>query len=217
MSFFDGREFEYAETINTHVGLRGTLRVVLVRALKFDHAQGLHAGADYDYAAFTTNIGMHEMKATDVLRKYRKRSNAENFIREMKNGIDRNRFQCRRLVSNEAFGLAAAFAHTILRFVAQIADKTLAQFAKKIAEPPDQFAVHGGHSCASGDVPYVGGPQPGGAELDQEVSRHKVVTRDSFGEVVTTAFSQLNTLAVHNSAKHLFSNAPESSGCYFPL
>ncbi len=132
MSFFDGREFEYAETINTHVGLRGTLRVVLVRALKADHAAGLHADADYDYAAFTTNIGMHEMKATDVLRKYRKRSNAENFIREMKNGVDTNRFQCRRLISNGAFGLAAAFAHTILRFVAQIADKTLVQFAKRL-------------------------------------------------------------------------------------
>jgi hypothetical protein len=132
MQFFDGRDFEYAETVHHHPGLRGALRMIIVRALREDHDRCLHAGNDYDYAAFVTNLGMHEMKATDVLRKYRKRSNAENFVRELKNGIDTRRFQCRRLVSNCAFGLAAAFAHTIIRFMAHVSDKTLVHFAKKL-------------------------------------------------------------------------------------
>ena len=98
MKFFDGRDFEYAETLYHRVDCDRTLRIVLVRSLRADHTSRLFAQADYDYAAFATNIGMHEKSAVVVLRAYRKRSNAENFIREMKNGIDTRRFQCRRLV-----------------------------------------------------------------------------------------------------------------------
>ncbi len=47
-------------------------------------------------------------------------------------GVEDSGFQCRRLVSNAAWGLAAAFAHTFLRFMAHIADNRLVQFAKRL-------------------------------------------------------------------------------------
>jgi Transposase DDE domain group 1 len=124
MKFFDGRDFEYAETVYHPADCDRTLRIVLVRSLRANHSNGLlFAGADYDYAAFATDIGMHEQSAKDILLAYRKRSNTENFIREMKNGIDTRRFQCRRLVANNALAMAAAFANAFLRFLAHIQNK----------------------------------------------------------------------------------------------
>lgn len=149
MKFFDGRDFEFAETIYHPSDCQRTLRIVLVRSLKQDHAQGLFRGEDYNYAAFATDIGMHEMNAIDVLKKYRKRSNAENFIREMKNGINTRRFQCRRLVSNGALALAASFAHNILRFIAHLhrTGNDKIHFAKKLRNKllniPCQVVKHG--------------------------------------------------------------------------
>ena len=131
MKFFDGRDFEYAETLYHHVDCERTLRIVLIRSLRADHTSRLFAQADYDYAAFATDIGMHEKSAVDVLREYRKRSNAENIIREMRNGIDTRRFQCRRLVANNALASAAAFANAFLSFLAHIQNKNLVHFAKR--------------------------------------------------------------------------------------
>jgi len=147
MKFFDGREFEFAETLYHPTDCNRTLRVILVRALKRDHNSGLFRNSDFDYAAFATDLGMHEYTAIDVIKKYRKRSNEENFIREMKNGVNIRRFQCRRLVSNNAIALAATFAHAFIRFVAHIHDKNLVHFAKrlrnKLLRLPCQVVRHG--------------------------------------------------------------------------
>lgn len=147
LKFFDGREFEFAETVYHPVDCKLTLRVVLVRALKRDHNSGLFRNRDYDYAAFATDLGQHELKAIDVIKKYRKRSHEENFIREMKNGINTRRFQCRRLVANGALALAAAFAHAFIRFTAHIFDKNLVHFAKRLRNKllflPAQVVRHG--------------------------------------------------------------------------
>jgi hypothetical protein len=147
MKFFDEREFEYAECVYHPTDCQRTLRIVFVRSLKHDHRKGLFSGEDYDYAAFATDMGMHEKSAIEILKSYRKRSNVENFIREMKNGVDTRRFQCRRLVANNALATAAAFSHLFLRFLAHVADKNLVHFAKRLRNKliflPCQVVRHG--------------------------------------------------------------------------
>ena len=132
MKFFDGRPFEYADTVYHPVGSEKTLRVVVVRALRDDHAEGLFPDKDYDYAAFATNMGMHEIDPIGVLKKYRLRANVENSVRELKNGVDLRRFQCRRLVSNNAFAIAGAFGHAILRALAALEKRDVIHFAKRL-------------------------------------------------------------------------------------
>lgn len=147
VKFFDGRNFEIAETIYHPKDCARTLRVVLVRALKSDHNSGLFRDSDYDYAAFATDLGMHEFKAMEVIEKYRLRSNEENFIREMKNGVNIRRFQCRRLVANNAIAIAAALAHSFIRFTAHIYNKNIVHFAKRLRNKllflPAQVVRHG--------------------------------------------------------------------------
>jgi hypothetical protein len=147
MRFFDGRAFEYAETVYHPEDCGRTLRVVFVRALKEDHEGRLFQDHDYDYAAFATDMGMHECDALNVLQKYRKRSNAENFVREMKNGINTRRFQFQRLNSGAAFALAAAFSMSVMRLIAHVAGNKIIQFAKRIRDSlirlPCEVVRHG--------------------------------------------------------------------------
>jgi hypothetical protein len=122
-------------------------RVVFVLALKEDHEGRLFQDYDYDYAAFATDLGMHECDALTVLRKYRKRSNAENFIREMKNGIDTRRFQFQRLNSGAAVALAAAFAMSLMRLISHVSKHKIVQFSKRIRDSllrlPCEVVRHG--------------------------------------------------------------------------
>jgi Transposase DDE domain group 1 len=134
MRFFDGRAFEYAETVYHPEDCGRTLRVVFVRALREDHEGSLFQGQDYDYAAFATDLGMHKCDALTVFQKYRKRSNAENFLREMKNGINTRRFQFQRLNSCAAFAIAAAFSMAVMRLMAHVTGNKIIQFAKRIRD-----------------------------------------------------------------------------------
>lgn len=68
MKFFDGLELEFAETLYHPTDCNRTLRVILVRALKRDHNSDLFRNSDFDYAAFATDLGMHEYTAIDVIR-----------------------------------------------------------------------------------------------------------------------------------------------------
>jgi hypothetical protein len=42
----------------------------------------------------------------------------ENFIRELKNGLDLHHYPCQKLSANKAYGLMAAFAYNLMRYVA---------------------------------------------------------------------------------------------------
>jgi hypothetical protein len=79
-------------------------------------------------------MGMHECDALNVLQKCRKRSNAENFVREMKNGINTRRFQSQRPNSGAAFALAAAFAMSVMRLVSHVAKHKVVQFSRRIPD-----------------------------------------------------------------------------------
>jgi hypothetical protein len=63
---------------------------------------------------------------------YRQRGNAENFIRELKNGFDLHHFPCQKLNANRAYCLIAAFAYNFMRFVGLVVSPTRPMFSKRI-------------------------------------------------------------------------------------
>jgi len=83
--FFDGRECEIGSTLYHPSKLdRETLRVVFIRTRK--KASTIFDKDPYEYRAWITNISEHVWSHEKVINFYKKRGNAENFIRELKNG-----------------------------------------------------------------------------------------------------------------------------------
>jgi hypothetical protein len=130
---YDGRECEIGETYYFPEGGLETLRIVCLRAEKFGlQSVPLFSTARYDYYAFVTNIANSEMTAREVVEFYRKRGNAENFIREDKNNFDLKHYPCLKLTANKAYGLITAFAAAYMRYLSLIQGGTRARFAKAI-------------------------------------------------------------------------------------
>ncbi len=73
---------------------------------------------EYDYFAFLTNMGQHEYTNEDLIYLYRKRGQAENYIKEQKQAQDLKNYPCQKLTANKAFGLIAGFSHSLMRFMA---------------------------------------------------------------------------------------------------
>ncbi len=129
--FHDGRHCEIGTTIYRPTDFRETLRVVMIRSLKEnEQSQGLFGDMRYDYHAFVTNIGEHELQSEKVIEFYRSRSDVENFIKDMKYGFDLKHFPCLSLLANKAYGLIAAFAYNLVRFVAFLENPRRPHFAK---------------------------------------------------------------------------------------
>ncbi|MBP9706169.1 MAG: transposase [Oligoflexales bacterium] len=63
---------------------------------------------------------------------YKKRGNAENFIRELKNGFDIQHFPCLKLNANKAYGLLAAFAYNLMRFSSWTLGCKTPRFSNKV-------------------------------------------------------------------------------------
>lgn len=131
VKFYDDRKCEIGSCIYQPKGARETLRVVFIRALKAgEQKNSLFGDSRYDYRAFVTNLGEHEMKNEAVVLYYRSRSDVENFIREAKNGFDLKHFPCLKLDANRAYGLIAAFAQNLVRYMAYIENPRKPHFAK---------------------------------------------------------------------------------------
>lgn len=115
-----------------HSKLCGKLyRVVLMRK-PVEGPRPLFEDARWDYYGWITSIGSEAMKAEDLLLFYRKRGHAENFIRELKNGFDLHHFPCQKLDANRAYGMIAAFAYNLMRFLSLITSPGKVEFAKKL-------------------------------------------------------------------------------------
>ena len=134
IKFYDGgREAEIGETYYRPENCAESLRVVCLRAVKKGHEAVLFKQVqDYDYFAFITNIGAHEKSAEALIKFYRKRGNAENYIRELKYGFDLKHYPCLKLTANKAYGLIAAFAHNLMRFLSLRECASRPQFSKAI-------------------------------------------------------------------------------------
>ncbi len=130
--FVGSRECEVGETTYKPKNSPHTMRVILIRAIKSGRESQLIKGDDdYDYHGWVSNISL-TMDSVDVIKLYRKRGHAENFIRELKNGLDMHHYPCQKLIANKAFGLIAAFAYSLMRFVALKDNPKHPQFAKAL-------------------------------------------------------------------------------------
>lgn len=130
--FVGGRECEVGETSYKPKNSPHTLRVILIRAIKVGRENQLVKGDDdYDYYGWVSNFS-EAIPANAIIKEYRKRGHAENFIREIKNGLDLHHYPCQKLIANKAYGLIAAFAYNLMRFVALKDNPKHPQFAKAI-------------------------------------------------------------------------------------
>lgn len=126
-SSFRGRACEIGSTIYYPEGFTRAMRVVFIRARK---TQPNLFEDKYDYAAWVTSIGEREMNDENLVCFYKKRGNAENFIRELKNGFDIHHFPCLKMIANKAYGLIAAFAYNLMRHAAWTLDNKTPRFSK---------------------------------------------------------------------------------------
>jgi hypothetical protein len=127
------RHCEIAHTLYYPAKGRQTLRVVVIRALKNGvSTAALFDDAKYDYYAWVTNIGHHEMTNEEIILFYRGRGNAENFIREQKNGFDLKHLPCLKLLANKAYAMIVAFAFSLMRYMAFVLDPRTPRYSKVI-------------------------------------------------------------------------------------
>ena len=140
---YDGRECEIGETYYFPEEGLETLRIVCLRAEKKNlQSKPLFADARYDYFAWVTNIPNTDMSVEDLILFYRGRGNAENFIREDKNGFDLKHYPCLKLLANKAFGIATSFAAIFMRYIAIVRDTKVTHFSKLTRHALNTLPVH---------------------------------------------------------------------------
>jgi hypothetical protein len=128
--FYDDRDCEIGSTIYTSSLVAKPLRLVCLRAKK-KGCLGI-SEEDYDYFAWASNIGEHEMNNEKLIYFYRKRGSAENYIREIKNGFDYHHYPCLKLNANRAYALIGGFAYNVMRLIALLDNPDKPHFAKAI-------------------------------------------------------------------------------------
>ncbi|MDD4975574.1 MAG: IS1380 family transposase [Bacteriovorax sp.] len=123
LEFFDSTECETASGLYPIKDLAGGLkhlRVVFIRAQKKDIQLSLLDDLcedGYLHYSIITNLEEVEMDNEKVIEFYRGRGNAENFIREQKNGFDFHHFPCQKLDANRVYGLVGTLAYNMTRFL----------------------------------------------------------------------------------------------------
>lgn len=111
---------------------RRFLKVLFIRAPKNISQYSDNPLENHHYYALVTNIGQHEMHDEKLVDFYRKRSDAENFIRDQKYGLDLLHFPCKKLSANRIYGLVGVFAYNMMRFASFLIDKKRGCFIKKV-------------------------------------------------------------------------------------
>lgn len=146
---YDGRDCEIGTTVYYPDSAPHSLKVIVARAKRNDTQGTLFKDDRYEYFAFVTNIQEHEMRSEKVIELYRKRGNAENFIREQKNGFDLRHFPCQSLIANITYGIIGAFAYNLMRYTAFLKSKTRPSFSKKLrlqlVKLPCEVVSHAGY------------------------------------------------------------------------
>lgn len=106
-------------------------RVVFIRRPRKGQRE-LFADWQWTYQAYITSISSSEMDGEEIVKLYRQRGNAENYIRELKNGYDLHHFPCQKLNANRAYALIAGFAYNLMRGMALMIDPKKPPFAKRL-------------------------------------------------------------------------------------
>lgn len=94
----------------------GNFRVVFMRAPKKNPQTDIFEDS-YDYYSIITNISSSEKSDEEIIKFYRGRANAENFIKEQKYGFDFLHFPCQQLNANKVYGLIGTFCHNMMRYL----------------------------------------------------------------------------------------------------
>lgn len=129
--FSDKRECEVAHTFYTSPGCNRPLRVVVIRARKNEHERQLIEHEDnYDYHAWITNIGEHELNDKKIIKFYRLRGQAENYIKNLKMGFDLKNYPCQKMIANKSYAIIAAFAANLMRLLSLKNGLRKAKYAK---------------------------------------------------------------------------------------
>ena len=134
MKFFDSEECQIASVPYKLKELKklSYLKVIFIRAPKKNLQLPLMNWDNYDYYAIATNIFQHEMQEQEVIEFYRKRSNAENYIKEHKNGLDLKHFPCKPLLADTAYGLMGMIAYNFMRYTSFLINPKTGCFSKRI-------------------------------------------------------------------------------------
>ena len=133
IKFYDDRECELGETIYWPKKAIEILRVAFMRAVKKDREGSLiKTQDDYDYYSFISNIGEHELSTEKLINFYRKRGQAENYIKEMKYNFDLLHYPCIKLTANKVWSCIAAMSHNLLRSIALLENPKKTCYAKSI-------------------------------------------------------------------------------------
>lgn len=114
--FFDSNKCQIASTIYSPKNLKGRsfLRVVYIRAPK--EVITKEDKRHYRYYAIITDLPESEMSNEEVIQFYRGRANAENHIKDLKNGMDFKHFPCQSMNKNKACGFMGIYAYNLMRY-----------------------------------------------------------------------------------------------------
>ena len=148
ITFHDGRECEIGDTLYYPDRYPKPVRVIMIRAVKRGREHSiLKTDEDYDYYMWASDIGEHVMSNESLIRFYRKRGAAENFIKEVKYGYDLKHYPCQKLVANKAYSIIGAFAHNCMRLLSLASKPEKPKFAKALRNQfinlPCQVIRHG--------------------------------------------------------------------------
>ena len=118
ISFFKSHKCEVGDVLYPKKGLsmgKTFLRVVMIRTKKDVIEKG--DNHPYHYYSIVTNMSNAEMTNEKVIQFYRRRANVENYIKDLKYGMDFHHFPCHSLKANNVWGLMGVMAYNFMRLV----------------------------------------------------------------------------------------------------
>ena len=121
--FFDSNKCQIGSTIYSPRGLerKQFLRVVFIRTKKKEILP--ETKRHYRYYAIVTDISSTKMNDEEIINFYRGRANAENFIKDLKYGMDFKHFPCQQMNKNKVWGLMGILAYNLMRFSSFLIDE----------------------------------------------------------------------------------------------
>jgi hypothetical protein len=117
LQFFESSNCEIGSCLYPLKGLAGGrtfLRVVFIRTLKINPQKG--DKYPYHYYSVVTDMAESEMDNEKIFKFYRKRSQVENNIKDIKNGLDFHHFPCMSLKANNVWGVIGVIAYNLMRY-----------------------------------------------------------------------------------------------------
>lgn len=121
LQFFDSDKCEIGSCLYPLKGLAGSksfLRVVFIRTVRLNPTK--EDKHPYHYYAVVTDMNESEVGHEHILKFYRKRSQVENNIKDIKNGLDFHHFPSMSLRGNNVWGLIGVIAYNLMRYTSFI-------------------------------------------------------------------------------------------------